>query len=289
MNNKALIAKNQERWDQATFKAAASKQAASVAKNLVAAKDIYLKISVKTGVPWYVIAVIHQRESGQRWDRSIAQGDRFDRPSIHVPKGRGPFSSFEEAAVDALVDCAPYASKWTDWSAGGCLTLLELYNGLGYANKGLPSPYIWSGTNQYKSGKYVSDGVFDPNVVDTQLGCAVILDCMHAIDESIDFDNASEMKTPKVNPTITQEEADAIEAPKAGPTGDATDAKPAVQSTTVWASIMGIVTALGAGVTDVIQKAEADWKILALLIVAGLLGYILWKRSSKEDIKGIIS
>jgi hypothetical protein len=35
---------------------------------------------------------------------------------------------------------------------GGALTLLEQYNGLGYANRGLPSPYIWSGTDRYLKG-----------------------------------------------------------------------------------------------------------------------------------------
>ena len=30
----------------------------------------------------------------------------------------------------------------------------------------------WAATDQYSSGKYTSDGVYDPNVVDRQLGCA---------------------------------------------------------------------------------------------------------------------
>jgi lysozyme family protein len=29
------------------------------------------------------------------------------------------------------------------------------------------SPYVWAGTDQYQSGKYVRDGVYDPNVVDS--------------------------------------------------------------------------------------------------------------------------
>ena len=31
---------------------------------------------------------------------------------------------------------------------------------------------IWSGTDQYKSGKYVRDGVYDPEVVDSQYAAA---------------------------------------------------------------------------------------------------------------------
>jgi hypothetical protein len=66
--------------------------------------------------------------------------------------------------------------------------MLERYNGLGYASRGLPSPYIWSGTDQYKSGKYIRDGVYDPNAVDRQLGCAGLLISMAAIDRTIGFD-----------------------------------------------------------------------------------------------------
>jgi len=59
-----------------------------------------------------------------------------------------------------------------DWSIGGILTLLEQYNGLGYASRGCASPYIWSGTDQYVAGKYVADHVFDPSTVDRQIGAA---------------------------------------------------------------------------------------------------------------------
>src|SRR5687768_16542984 len=111
---KILTAANSNRWDRAKVKAGSKSSFASVAKKLVAAKDRYQAIEDATGVPWFVIAVIHQRESSQRWDRSVAQGDPWDKKSTHVPKGRGPFASFEEAAVDALKNCAPYVSRWKD-------------------------------------------------------------------------------------------------------------------------------------------------------------------------------
>jgi hypothetical protein len=84
-----------------------------------------------------------------------------------------------------------------DWSIGGTLTMLEEYNGLGYASRGRPSPYIWSGTDQYVSGKYVRDGVYDPNAVDQQLGCAGLLMAMMALDPTITFTGA------KITPNIT--------------------------------------------------------------------------------------
>jgi lysozyme family protein len=186
----ALKAANVRRWVAARSLRGASFTA--VAKRLVDpnAKVRYQEVSAKTGVPWFVVAVIHERESSQDWTASLAQGDPWNRISVHVPAGRGPFKSWEDAAVDALVNCAPYLARNTDWSIGGTLTLLEEYNGLGYASRGVPSPYLWAGTDQYKSGKYVRDGIYDPNAVDAQLGCAGLLMALMALDSTITFTGA---------------------------------------------------------------------------------------------------
>lgn len=188
----ALRAENESRFAHVKITRAAS-TFAQVATRLVAsaAKARYLPVASRTGVPWFVIAVIHERECSQSWGGSLAQGDPWNKVSIHVPAGRGPFKSWEDCAVDALVNCAPYAARNKDWSIGGVLTLLEQYNGLGYASRGKPSPYVWAGTDQYVSGKYVSDGVYDPNVVDQQLGCAGLLLAMMKIDASIKFGAAA--------------------------------------------------------------------------------------------------
>lgn len=177
----ALTAANARRWADAKL----TRNVVSIAKSLVAAKARYKAVEARTGVPWFVISVIHEREASQRWDTQLGQGDPLGKVSVHVPAGRGPFETWEDGAVDALVECGPYAARNKDWSAGGTLTLLEQYNGLGYANRGLPSPYVWSGTDQYRSGKYVRDGVYDPNVVDIQPGCAALLKSMMVLDRSI--------------------------------------------------------------------------------------------------------
>jgi lysozyme family protein len=175
-----LKASNARRWAAMKIPATKGTTFKSVADRLStpSAQARYKEVSAKTGVPWQVIAVIHEREASQRWDKQLGQGDPLNKKSTRVPKGRGPFSSWEDGAIDALVNCAPHAASNKDWSIGGTLTLLEKYNGLGYAAKGVPSPYIWAGTDQYKSGKYVADHVYDPNHVDTQLGCAGLLKFM---------------------------------------------------------------------------------------------------------------
>jgi lysozyme family protein len=173
----ALIKQNEQRWNGMVIIPSLLPQVDAVAHRLVTpiAQARYEDVEKTTGVPANVIAVIHERESSQNWKCSLAQGDPWNQVSTHVPRGRGPFKSWEDAAVDALENCAPYASRWKDWSPGGTLTLLETYNGLGYANRHAPSPYIWASTNQYTKGKYVADGVYDPEAVDHQIGCAALL------------------------------------------------------------------------------------------------------------------
>ena len=196
----ALIAANQRRFAVARLLTAKGGAFRATARRLVAERDRYQRVARMTGVPWYVIAVIHEREASQRWDASIAQGDSWNHVSTHVPRGRGPFASWENAAIDALVNCAPYAARNKDWSVGGTLTKLEEYNGLGYASRGRPSPYVWSGTDQYVSGKYIRDGVYDPDTVDSQLGCAGLLLAMMGLDPTIALTGMT--ISPATTPTV---------------------------------------------------------------------------------------
>jgi lysozyme family protein len=196
-----LVAENAGRWHAMHLAADRIPAFDATARRLTApdAKARYLAIAAKTGVPWFVVAVIHEREAGgpPHWDKQLGQGDPLAHVSIHDPAGRGPFfdhpadppgqGAFYRCALDALIDCAPHAARWTDWSAGGTLTLLEEYNGLGYAARGVPSAYVWSGTDQYVSGKYVADHVYRRGVVDVQEGCAGIIARMMAIDPDITF------------------------------------------------------------------------------------------------------
>ncbi len=186
----ALQRINLQRWSHAK----PTRNFASIARRLTAsdARSRYQAVAARTGAPWPMIAVVHERECSQDWTRSLAQGDPWDRISVHVPAGRGPFKSWEDAAIDALNNCAPYAGRNKDWSIGALLTKLEEYNGLGYAARGVPSPYVWAGTDQYRSGKYVRDGVYDPNVIDSQAGCAGLLMAMKALDPSIAFAGAAQ-------------------------------------------------------------------------------------------------
>lgn len=181
----ALARGNATRWTNA--KPTRGSEAVRVARRLCQAKKRYQSVAAETGVPWPVIAVIHERESSQDWNASLAQDDPWNRISVHVPAGRGPFASWEAAAIDALARCPPFLARHRDWPIAGALTALETYNGTGYAARGVPSLYLWAGTDQYRSGKDVRDGVYDREKIDAQLGCAALIMAMMAIDPGIAF------------------------------------------------------------------------------------------------------
>lgn len=184
-NLSTLQQANAKRWAAAKLtRGPEYKHPVSIA---LAAKPRYEAIQAATGVHWVFIATAHYRECSQNFSLSLAQGDPWDKRSTNVPANRGPFSSFEEAAVDALVRCPPYAAHNTDWSMPNMLTLEEAYNGLKYAYAGVPSPYIWSGTDQYTIGKVIRDhGPIEP-VVDKQLGVAGFIISLLQEDHSITF------------------------------------------------------------------------------------------------------
>src|SRR6185437_1707421 len=116
-----LTAANLARWNACHTLPEWERILDTVAHRLLNAKSRYENVRTASGVPWPVIAVIHQRESSQSWTASLAQGDPWNHVSIHVPKDRGPFPSWEAAAEDALVICPPHAAHWDDWTIEGAL------------------------------------------------------------------------------------------------------------------------------------------------------------------------
>lgn len=178
-----LAEKNKQRWDKMKIPSQKGPVFKAVADRLMFHKPRYEAVSKALKekgyeIPWEFIAVAHNRESNGDFNTYLGNGQSLKKKTTIVPKGRGPFSSWEEGAIDALLNAPPYAAKNKDWSIGGTLTKLEEYNGLGYARMDKPSPYLWAGTDQYVKGKYVADGKYDPNHVDQQLGVAGLLKFM---------------------------------------------------------------------------------------------------------------
>lgn len=185
--------------------AEANKEAAKLLKN----KSVYQQIEKITGVFWPFIGLAHDRESGFDLNTYLGNGQPLNRVTTIVPKGRGPFlgpNAFVDGAVDALRLEGFVGS--TDWSIARTLFRLEGFNGFGYHSRGVNSPYLWSGSTAYgppeqRAGKFVADGVFDPNKVDPQLGVAVVLKELLGLDPSISFDEAPSSPGGAPEPDVT--------------------------------------------------------------------------------------
>jgi lysozyme family protein len=174
-----------KQWDGMNVKAARKAEFDKIAKRLIAHKAEYQEIEKATGVPWAMIAVLHLRESNADFKTYLGNGQSLGKRTTIVPKGRGPFKTFKDGAIDALKIDGLSAVK--DWRLEKVLYHSELYNGAGYDMRGLPSPYIWGGTDRQRPGTYVADGTWNGRVMDTQPGVAPILQAMMEIDPSINF------------------------------------------------------------------------------------------------------
>ena len=191
----AIKREYQRLFDTMTINPGRGPEIDAVAAKITAAKGRYQAIERATGVPWFFIGLLHHMESGNNFSRHLHNGDPLMGRTFNVPKGRpitnpnkggvGPSPSnpykFEESAIDALQLMQASSAAWRatgkDWSLPAMLYRLEAFNGFGYRYWARPinSPYLWSYSNHYTKGKYVADGVPDPNAVSKQAGTAVIL------------------------------------------------------------------------------------------------------------------
>ncbi len=69
------------------------------------------------------------------------------------------------------------------------LDRIEGYNGLGYRNRGVPSPYLFSGTTVYEKGKYTGDGKYSASAIDQQLGVVAVLKRMKERGIALPFES----------------------------------------------------------------------------------------------------
>lgn len=171
-----LRAEYDEMYDACTVRRTVDEDLDRFSALILHAKDRYLAVGTPLGIPWWWIASIHYRESSLSFTRHLHNGDPLTVRTIHVPAGRPlngtPPFTWEFSADDALR--SEGLDHWSDWTVSGALFAAEKYNGLGYRRRGLVSPYLWSGATCYTKGKFDRDGHFNPDLVDQEIGCAVI-------------------------------------------------------------------------------------------------------------------
>jgi lysozyme family protein len=173
----ALRGEYQSLFDQCQVNPQKAPEVERLVASLIAHRMRYESVGNRVSVPWEVVAVIHNMECGQNFSEHLHNGDPLTARTVHVPVGRPvsgePPFEWEDSAVDAL----GRISRWSDWSVPGILYCLEGYNGWGYRlwHPEVKSPYLWAGSNQYTSGKYVKDGTWSPSAVSAQCGAATLL------------------------------------------------------------------------------------------------------------------
>ena len=154
-------------------------ETASIVARILAHKYRYIEVSnsLLGKVPWFVVAIIHSLECDLNFNQHLFNGDPLSARTVNEPVGQpqngAPPFRWEFSAACALK--FEKIDRWDVWDVAGICFCLESYNGWGYRKHGIPSPYLWSGSNQYTRGKFSADGRFDPTETSREIGGAVLL------------------------------------------------------------------------------------------------------------------
>lgn len=174
-----LKAEYSDLWASMAIRQSRLPEIDSIVKRIVAHKERYRTVEGVTKVPWFAIAIIHNLEAAGDFTRHLHNGDPLTGRTVHVPAGRpswgNPPFTWEESASDAMAYDG--LTQVTDWSVEHLAYLFEKFNGFGYRlyHPHVKSPYLWSFSNQYTSGKYVGDGQWSETAVSQQCGAMVLL------------------------------------------------------------------------------------------------------------------
>jgi lysozyme family protein len=189
--------------------------------------DEWAEVMAKTGVPRLWGLASFERESGSDYSRSPAQGDRWDKVSVDVPRGLGPYRCWGDACVAAYrldrldevggstgagtAGVSPAPSPPSPASGGGNAAVPaaaggtpavpgwtwpracyegELFNGFGPRAHGRHTGYLWAWTNIYTGGKYIADGKWDPDHIDEQCGMVPMMAALLRLDSSLALTDA---------------------------------------------------------------------------------------------------
>lgn len=169
-----------DRWDKARIKPSWQISVDKAVMLYLRTKDRYEAVEKmrSNGVPAPVIFCLHYRESDNSFKCHLHEGSSLLHRTRYVPKNRLPSPDdppyeWSHSAEDAIYVCDKLQGPWdtVTWS----IRKIIAYNGTGYDKRGVPSPYAYSGTTVYISGKFTSDGHYSSSAIDQQLGCVAIL------------------------------------------------------------------------------------------------------------------
>jgi lysozyme family protein len=145
----------------------------------------YAAVEKKTGVPWQVIACIHNMECSLSFSLGLYCGDPLTARTRNEPRGLptaaqagNPPFQWELVAILALQYDKLDKKSWGE--IYDALQAIEAYNGTGYEqyHKDVPTPYLWSWTTLYTKGKYIADGKWSSTAISAQCGVVPLLKVM---------------------------------------------------------------------------------------------------------------
>src|SRR5262245_2219407 len=190
-------------WTRMTIRPDKAGSVDAIVHRLIARKGRYPAVEKAARVPWSVSAAVQGREAGGRFDRHLHTGVPLSGYPRQVPAGRprvghGPPFGWEESAIDAIRYDG--LDRVADWSVERACYELEKYNGWGTRARGVPTPYLWSYSNNYSRGKYVADHVWSDGAVSQQCGAMPILRRMMASDGTVKFAPTKQPDVPVPKP-----------------------------------------------------------------------------------------
>jgi lysozyme family protein len=167
-------------FDECQIAPSALSEVIGIVMRINAHQQRYQALETTTTVPWFVIALIHNLEGDLDFDTHLANGDSLKHRTVNDPGGLikeiDPPYTFEQGAVAALEYDG--LTKVQEWDIPRICYEFETFNGFGYRQHSVNTPYLWAGSQLYTKGKYVSDHVFDPDAVSDQIGTGVLLKYM---------------------------------------------------------------------------------------------------------------
>lgn len=199
----------------------------------------YKKVEALTGVPALWLGAVHFREASCNFEGVLHNGEHIigTGQRTHLePAGRGPFATWEAAAVDAL-SIEGLVNTGIDWADDQMwMFQWQRYNGEGYWEHGIPDPYVMAGTSVQKPGFYGHDSAWDPTGNDPRVGCwPILLACRK---------NAQYAVAPPVNGGL--------------------DVLSGIKRTIGAGTATGVLTLAGQ-----IKDFATDWRTLSVLAVGG--------------------
>jgi len=246
-------------WEGVAIQKSRAVSVLATARKIDANRERYENVSRETLVPWYVIGIIHAMECGCRFDQHLHNGDPLTGKTVQVPKGRGPFASWEESAADALRYDG--LDKVTDWTLERICYELEKYNGWGSYFKGVNSAYLWSWTNQHSAGKFVADHVWSPTAISEQPGAMAILKAL-VENGSVELEPAVAAAPAAAWPVAEEKKPSLVAV--------------AASSKSFWMQAQAFVA--------VVVGMMTDWFDRAVAFVSGLVGVI---PATRDEVKSV--